>query len=50
METVKFTLTETEADMVVKALAKLPYDVSAGLIGKLQQQYQEQVKENAQVK
>lgn len=38
-----FKLTEAEADQVVQALAKRPFEESAVLIAKLQAQYQEQI-------
>lgn len=44
MQDVTFTVNITEANTILKALAKLPYEESAQLIQKLQLQGQVQVK------
>ena len=43
MNEIKFTLSKEEAELVLNALAHLPYMQSAGMIAKLQQQAQESV-------
>jgi hypothetical protein len=41
--TLKFELTDQEANLVMAALAKQPFEVVAGLIQKIQQQAQPQL-------
>ena len=42
METLKFELTAQQADLVVKGLAKLPYEISVSTIAVMQEQYLKQ--------
>jgi hypothetical protein len=43
-----FELTVDEANVILGGLAKLPYEVSAGVINKLQTQAQGQIPANAE--
>lgn len=42
-KTFTFTLTENEANLVLQALADVPYKISAGLISNLQSQANKQI-------
>lgn len=45
MQKYNFKLTQDEANQIVQALAKRPFEEVSGLIGNLQNQFSEQVSE-----
>jgi len=47
-QTFQFNLTQPEADVIIQVLAEQPYKVSGQLIPKLQKQFQEQAKAEAE--
>lgn len=46
METYKFELTKSEADIVILSLGKQPYELTAEVIHKLQGQFSGQIEKN----